>query len=63
MNRFLATLLAQCPHDRESFPMTLPGERGAHRSCLDCGKRYPCKIFGQPKPEQPQGSLKVECAE
>lgn len=38
-------LFAGCPHERESWPIRLPGEALAHRSCLDCGRRRPYTLL------------------
>lgn len=37
--------LAPCGHARETWPMRLPGEAGAHRTCLACGRRRPYRLF------------------
>jgi len=31
--------MVPCRHKNESWPMRLPGEDGAHRTCLECGRR------------------------
>ena len=36
---FILLSLAPCSHQSQSRPMRLPGERGAHRTCLECGQR------------------------
>ena len=48
---FLLQLVASCGHQRESWPMRLPGEVVAHRSCLDCGRRRPYTLLeaGEPR--------------
>ena len=28
-----------CSHKNQTWPMHLPGEDGAHRTCLECGRR------------------------
>ena len=32
--------LLPCRHKRTTFPITLKGERGAHLTCLDCGRVF-----------------------
>ena len=36
---FILLFLPPCSHKSQSWPMRLSGERGAHRSCLECGQR------------------------
>ncbi len=42
---FILSFLAPCGHERESWPMRLPGEAVAHRTCLECGRRRPYRLF------------------
>lgn len=43
--RFLLALVAGCGHEHESWPMRLPGEAMAHRTCLECGHRRPYSLL------------------
>jgi hypothetical protein len=36
---FILSSLVPCSHKSQSWPMQLSGERGAYRSCLECGQR------------------------
>jgi len=36
---FILLSLDPCSHKSQSWPMRLSGERGAHRTCLECGQR------------------------
>ena len=42
---FILRLLASCGHERETWPMRLPGETVAHRTCLGCGQRRPYRLL------------------
>ena len=42
---FILRCLACCGHERESWPMRLPGEAMAHRTCLECGRRRPYPLL------------------
>lgn len=41
----IVSLFAACAHQREGWPMRLPGDSQAHRTCLDCGRRRPYPLF------------------
>ena len=43
--RFILLALVPCSHKRQSWPMRLPGENGAHRTCLECGRRRPYSLL------------------
>ena len=52
--------LAPCGHDNESWPMRLPGEAMAHRTCLECGRRRPYHLLepeNRTRPEAPSAAL------
>jgi hypothetical protein len=36
---FILLSLVPCSHKSQSWPMRLSDETGAHRTCLECGKR------------------------
>ncbi len=41
----LLQILVGCSHEHETWPMRLPGEGFAHRTCLDCGRRRPYTLL------------------
>ncbi len=51
MSRIIAYLFG-CLHRRQTWPMRLPGETVARRSCLDCGARLDCRTRRAGPPPQ-----------
>lgn len=39
-NHWLAQILGYCGHRATTFPITMPGERTPHVSCLQCGRAW-----------------------
>lgn len=48
--------LARCRHERETWPMRLPGEAVAHRTCLECGRRRPYDLLEREDRTLPAGA-------
>ena len=56
---FLSCLVALCGHERESWPMRLPGETAAHRTCLACGRRRPYTLLEPGQTQQSSSKFQV----